>query len=236
MSDTVRDAGKGAYAERSVSARVPRSQVPQKLYKSLAWDGGQELTAHERFTLTCSRQYAGCGSNFADVRPRDPGWRQELNILGYSQASLDANARKGPSSLRGSGPALGRLPSSVRGSLEWREPCNCEDRSGNAIEQDQRHLLRACLGVVLPTRSRYGRCWQREKTSRCEKGTGRSSSSDRSVLHEVGLVSELHERESEPLIEDTSCTVRAVAHEDESAMAFASAMIASIIRAPTPSP
>jgi IS30 family transposase len=77
-------------------------KLPQELYKSLTWDRGKELADHKRFTLATDIQVYFCD-------PRSPWQRgsnentngllrqyfpKGLNLSGYSQAQLNAVARR----------------------------------------------------------------------------------------------------------------------------------------------
>jgi IS30 family transposase len=97
----VKVAGKDTQTVVDALVRHAR-KLPQELYKSLTWDRGKELAAHKRFTLATDIQVYFCD-------PQSP-WQRGTNentngllrqylpkgidISGYSQASLDAIARK----------------------------------------------------------------------------------------------------------------------------------------------
>jgi IS30 family transposase len=86
-----------------VDALIKHSRkLPQELYKSLTWDRGKELADHKRFTLSTDIQVYFCD-------PRSPWQRgsneningllrqyfpKGLDIFGYSQAQLNAIARR----------------------------------------------------------------------------------------------------------------------------------------------
>jgi IS30 family transposase len=97
----VKVAGKDTQTVVNALVRHAR-KLPQELYKSLTWDRGKELAAHKRFTLATDIEVYFCD-------PQSP-WQRGTNentngllrqylpkgmdISGYSQASLDAIARK----------------------------------------------------------------------------------------------------------------------------------------------
>jgi len=93
--------GKDTQTVVNALARHAR-KLPQELYKSLTWDRGKEMAGHKRFTLATDIQVYFCD-------PQSP-WQRGTNentngllrqylpkgidISGYSQASLNAIARK----------------------------------------------------------------------------------------------------------------------------------------------
>ena len=89
--------------ETVVEALIKNARkLPQELYKSLTWDRGKEMAAHQRFTLATDIQVYFCD-------PRSP-WQRGINentngllrqylpkgidISSYSQAKLNAVARQ----------------------------------------------------------------------------------------------------------------------------------------------
>jgi IS30 family transposase len=97
----VKVAGKDTQTVVDALARHAR-KLPQELYKSLTWDRGKEMAGHKRFTLATDIQVYFCD-------PQSP-WQRGTNentngllrqylpkgidISGYSQANLNAIARK----------------------------------------------------------------------------------------------------------------------------------------------
>jgi IS30 family transposase len=89
--------------ETVVNALIKHARkLPQELYKSLTWDRGHEMAAHKRFTLATDIKVYFCD-------PQNPWQRgtnentnglprqylpKGVNISGYSQAQLNAIARK----------------------------------------------------------------------------------------------------------------------------------------------
>jgi len=102
---------KDSYTVAAELARHARA-LPEELYRSLTWDRGSEMAGHERFTVATDIQVYFCD-------PQNP-WQRGTNentngllreylpkgidISGYSQDKLDANARKlneGPKKILG---------------------------------------------------------------------------------------------------------------------------------------
>jgi IS30 family transposase len=77
-------------------------KLPQQIYKSLTWDRGKELAAHKRFTLATDIKVYFCDPQSSWQRGTNENTNgllrqylpKGLDISGYSQASLDAIARK----------------------------------------------------------------------------------------------------------------------------------------------
>jgi IS30 family transposase len=77
-------------------------KLPQELYKSLTWDRGKEMAAHRRFTLATDINVYFCdpqspwqrGSNENTNGLLRQYFPKGLNISGYSQAQLNAVARR----------------------------------------------------------------------------------------------------------------------------------------------
>jgi IS30 family transposase len=93
----------GKDTQTVVNALVRHARkLPQELYKSLTWDRGKELAAHKRFTLATEIEVYFCDPQSPWQRGTNENTngllRQYLpkgmNISGYSQASLDAIARR----------------------------------------------------------------------------------------------------------------------------------------------
>jgi IS30 family transposase len=97
----VKVAGKDTQTVVNALVRHAR-KLPQELYKSLTWDRGKELAAHKRFTLATEIEVYFCDPQSPWQRGTNENTngllRQYLpkgmNISGYSQASLDAIARR----------------------------------------------------------------------------------------------------------------------------------------------
>lgn len=97
----VKIAGKDTQTVVNALVRHAR-KLPQELYKSLTWDRGKELAAHKRFTLATDIQVYFCdpqspwqrGSNENTNGLLRQYLPKGLDISSYSQASLDAIARK----------------------------------------------------------------------------------------------------------------------------------------------
>ena len=97
----VKVAGKDTQTVVDALVRHAR-KLPQELYWSLTWDRGKELAAHKRFTLATDIQVYFCdpqspwqrGSNENTNGLLRQYLPKGLDISGYSQASLDAIARK----------------------------------------------------------------------------------------------------------------------------------------------
>jgi IS30 family transposase len=97
----VKVAGKDTQAVVNALVRHAR-KLPQELYKSLTWDRGKELAAHKRFTLATDIKVYFCDPQSPWQRGTNENTNgllrqylpKGLDISGYSQASLDAIARK----------------------------------------------------------------------------------------------------------------------------------------------
>jgi IS30 family transposase len=97
----VKVAGKDTHTVVKALVRHAR-KLPQELYKSLTWDRGKELAAHKRFTLATDIKVYFCDPQSPWQRGTNENTNgllrqylpKGLNISGYSQASLDAIARK----------------------------------------------------------------------------------------------------------------------------------------------
>jgi transposase, IS30 family len=97
----VRVAGKDTQTVVNALVRHAR-KLPQELYKSLTWDRGKELAAHKRFTLATDIKVYFCDPQSPWQRGTNENTNgllrqylpKGLDISGYSQASLDAIARK----------------------------------------------------------------------------------------------------------------------------------------------
>jgi IS30 family transposase len=93
----------GKDTQTVVNALVRHARkLPQELYKSLTWDRGKELAAHKRFTLATDIKVYFCDPQSPWQRGTNENTNgllrqylpKGLDISGYSQASLDAIARK----------------------------------------------------------------------------------------------------------------------------------------------
>ena len=97
----VKVAGKDTQTVVNALVRHAR-KLPQELYKSLTWDRGKELAAHKRFTLATDIKVYFCDPQSPWQRGTNENTNgllrqylpKGLDISGYSQASLDAIARK----------------------------------------------------------------------------------------------------------------------------------------------
>ena len=77
-------------------------KLPQELYKSLTWDRGHEMADHKRFTLATDISVYFCdphspwqrGSNENTNGLLRQYFPKGIDISGYSQAQLNAIARK----------------------------------------------------------------------------------------------------------------------------------------------
>jgi IS30 family transposase len=93
----------GKDTQTVVNALVRHARkLPQELYRSLTWDRGKELAAHKRFTLATDIKVYFCDPQSPWQRGTNENTNgllrqylpKGLDISGYSQASLDAIARK----------------------------------------------------------------------------------------------------------------------------------------------
>jgi IS30 family transposase len=97
----VKVAGKDTQTVVNALVRHAR-KLPQELYRSLTWDRGKELAAHKRFTLATDIKVYFCDPQSPWQRGTNENTNgllrqylpKGLDISGYSQASLDAIARK----------------------------------------------------------------------------------------------------------------------------------------------
>ena len=77
-------------------------KLPQELYQSLTWDRGKELADHKRFTLETDIQVYFCDPQSPWQRGSNENTNgllrhylpKGMNISGYSQAQLNAIARR----------------------------------------------------------------------------------------------------------------------------------------------
>ncbi len=97
----VKVAGKDTQTVVNALVRHAR-KLPQELYRSLTWDRGKELAAHKRFTVATDIKVYFCDPQSPWQRGTNENTNgllrqylpKGLDISGYSQASLDAIARK----------------------------------------------------------------------------------------------------------------------------------------------
>lgn len=90
-------------SETVINALIKHARkLPQELYKSLTWDRGSEMAEHKRFTLATDIQVYFCdpqnpwqrGSNENTNGLLRQYFPKGIDISGYSQAQLNAVARK----------------------------------------------------------------------------------------------------------------------------------------------
>lgn len=93
----------GKDTETVISALIKNARkLPQELFKSLTWDRGKEMAAHKRFTLATDIKVYFCdphspwqrGSNENTNGLLRQYFPKGINLSGYSQAQLNAVARK----------------------------------------------------------------------------------------------------------------------------------------------
>jgi IS30 family transposase len=93
----------GKDTETVINALIKNARkLPQELYKSLTWDRGKEMAAHKRFTLATDIKVYFCdphspwqrGSNENTNGLLRQYFPKGIDISGYSQAQLNAVARK----------------------------------------------------------------------------------------------------------------------------------------------
>jgi IS30 family transposase len=93
----------GKDTETVISALIKNARkLPQELFKSLTWDRGKEMAAHKRFTLATDIKVYFCdphspwqrGSNENTNGLLRQYFPKGIDISGYSQAQLNAIARK----------------------------------------------------------------------------------------------------------------------------------------------
>lgn len=86
-----------------IDALIKNAQrLPDELYQSLMWDRGSEMAAHERFTLATDIKVYFCdphhpwqrGSNENTHGLLRQYFPKGIDLSGYSQAQLDAVARR----------------------------------------------------------------------------------------------------------------------------------------------
>ena len=89
--------------ETVINALIKHARkLPQELYKSLTWDRGSEMSAHQRFTLATDIQVYFCdpqhpwqrGSNENTNGLLRQYFPKGMSLANYSQAKLNAIARK----------------------------------------------------------------------------------------------------------------------------------------------
>ena len=90
-------------SETVVNALIKHARkLPQELYKSLTWDRGSEMSAHQRFTLATNIQVYLCdpqhpwqrGSNENTNGLLRQYFPKGMSLANYSQAKLNAVARR----------------------------------------------------------------------------------------------------------------------------------------------
>jgi IS30 family transposase len=93
----------GKDTETVISALIKNARkLPQELFKSLTWDRGKEMAGHKRFTLATDIKVYFCdphspwqrGSNENTNGLLRQYFPKGIDISGYSQAQLNAVARK----------------------------------------------------------------------------------------------------------------------------------------------